>query len=1576
MKDKRDKKELTRLILTALILAGGSIYWPVAEATDIPITSNTELPADGQTSNGLTTDGYNIYANKDAQAYSDKDSITITGVPSGYTGYNFYGGYNLNIPFSDNNKGCTITLKGGTVKSIYGLYNFTASRNSCKNTVNIYGGTVSSDVVGGRGGGATQTFASNNTVVINPTDGNIEIDGDIYGSYGYHGYNSSVTISKASNNSNTITFGGNTVVYGGYCNAYGTAYGNTVNINSGVSLFGIVGGQRTDGLYQYNDPNIPTNTGNKLNLGSSGITVTGSGTAKASGVKGFETIAITSGVNFTGGTLLSVTGTIYSDGNYKNNNGSILPTLDITGASGLTGETAPGTKTLITAGNDLSNMSVKYKENGTTTKTAAIPSAGLSINPNVASTTEPTGTVKFTYSNDHTVKLANSNKSIQYNIANNVSALTAAGTVAWDNGKTIRALTDNTYTFKAGTTINVSGLAFTGNLTTNPLGQYMYLLTGATDIAASSDAISSPTGSMSTAFTDTTSNIAFTGSVTGTVTAPTTSAGSDGKVKYTLDNITPTTISLTGWKGTGLTLDKDNWTKNAAMTVDASSFFGDYEPDDNTPIITTEIENFFDNNKITGAKKYSGGDTPVDDKALGVIFTGIKGGGVKAINNNTTLYFFKTMMDTTDITFKEMTWGQGRTAASGYNFANLTSINANGLTFTNPVAATGTMDLLSNATDLSTTGTYTISGTPHSQNFNNASVDNGAALSGTLTGTISVPATGTVRYTLTNKELKGVNLAKWDSTKNAYALNSEWISGLGANTINASGFTAPTLTAGTSKEIITATSAIFDDDQIYGDQKYGPSAGQSTDDVKGVTFTGSQEKGVKASDNKKSLVYAAGDFSVTGISLGKMTVGDPRDAGAGYIFSGVNSINAKGLNFTNPGDATGTFALLTNASGITGTTVVSDGSHTQAISGADIGSGMKGSGTLEGNVSAVTGGASYTVNTKTLSGIDLSDWDGTPNSTPSGWTPSGEGIYVDTGGFDIPQGITPGTTIEIFTVPGGGVIKEVKGPRTYKDDEVFNEPDKDGIGINGKESGGIQKKAGDASVLTYTGIEKKVATITLGKINVPGPEYGNEYNFTNAVVDDTGLTFKNPDSVGNTPVVLMTSKNNTLPTISATDKEVSYTYSPVSGVSLNGQIQGSYSSTSSSMTYTATSNKALKLTFGNVEWKDTGSLMTRPANISFDGADVDTTNINFTNIKELEANNQMTLVSNFDGDVGTITGSKYKVGSTLQGEGKASLDGTNLIFTADTTAEKMQVQEQTHNTLMGASSSMASLSQGNEFIGTTFDEMFLGANVGRDGIASYAHIGGGSMRQETGSHVNTRTWNAIVAFGHRNKKPRNSFEYGAFLEYGTGNYTTYNGDERGDGSARYVGGGLLAKWINPSGLYVEGSLRGGSIHDDGYNLLRDAAGVPYSYNTDTPYYGFHLGVGKQIPMKGGSVLDVYAKYFYNHRNSTSFDAGGHYDLDGITSQIIRVGARYTVKRDKWNYYGGLAYEHELDGKAGGWADGMPIRGVDTGGGSFRAELGATVQPNDDVPLTLDFTLTGFAGKKQGVFGGMGLKFNF
>ncbi|MBP5200119.1 MAG: autotransporter domain-containing protein, partial [Schwartzia sp.] len=161
------------------------------------------------------------------------------------------------------------------------------------------------------------------------------------------------------------------------------------------------------------------------------------------------------------------------------------------------------------------------------------------------------------------------------------------------------------------------------------------------------------------------------------------------------------------------------------------------------------------------------------------------------------------------------------------------------------------------------------------------------------------------------------------------------------------------------------------------------------------------------------------------------------------------------------------------------------------------------------------------------------------------------------------------------------------------------------------------------------------------------------------------------------------------------------------------------------------------------------------------------------------------------------------------------------------------------------------------------------------------------------------------------------------------------------------------------------------------SVLRDAGGNAYSYKTNAGYWGAHIGVGKEIPLKNGDTLDVYGRFFYNRRNGVSFNANNSdFDLDAVKSEVLRVGARYTMKREKWNFYGGLAYEYEMDGKATGTVQGLEIRSADVKGGSFRAELGATMKPDANSPWSLDLNLAGFAGKKDGFSGGIAVSFIF
>ena len=727
--------------------------------------------------------------------------------------------------------------------------------------------------------------------------------------------------------------------------------------------------------------------------------------------------------------------------------------------------------------------------------------------------------------------------------------------------------------------------------------------------------------------------------------------------------------------------------------------------------------------------------------------------------------------------------------------------------------------------------------------------------------------------------------------------------------------------------------------------------------------------------------------SLTKVTLGKFLWGADAEILPDYWTNLANTeIDATGFEYsgtvTNEGVARGSTAAILKAPGLTTRPVTGGTDKTVAVKVNDE-MGIKFEATATGHVEVkgeeTVPKVQYVVDSVTLKNVDLGDWNGEVSGVPQDWT--GSQVTVSTGNFNVPA-LAAGQSRDILTTRMANYFGTVSGDRKYSSETFENS--EAGVTLSGNHIGGVKVEdyVDENNVtyvnakLTYYAETMDTTAIALGEMtwgtarDASGMAY-NYANVTDANLNVSGLTFTNPEDVTGTTTLL--AANDTLPAgLADVAKPISYQYNPVAGVTVEGAINGSVSKNGANIVYTATENKANKLTFGDVAWKDSGALMTRPANITFNGADVDTTNINFTNIQSLKANKKMTLVSDFGNSVGTITGAKYKVGSTLEGTGKASLVGNDLIFTAETGTS----QEQTHNTVMGAEVGMAALSAGNDFIGAATEGLALASNIGADGVSSFANMGGGSMRQETGSHVDTHTWNAIIALGHKNEKERGTMEYGAFFEYGTGNYSTFNGDERGDGSTRYTGGGILGKWKQNNGFYVEGSLRAGSIHDDANNVLRDVNGNPYSYTTDATYWGAHIGVGREIKLNKTAVLDLYAKYFYNHRGSVSFDAGGHYDLDAVESSVLRVGTRYTVKQnDNFKYYGGLAVEHEFCGRASGFADGVAIRGADISGTSVRGEIGATFRPGEKSNVTLDLNLSGFAGKKQGLTGGLSAVFH-
>ena len=550
---------------------------------------------------------------------------------------------------------------------------------------------------------------------------------------------------------------------------------------------------------------------------------------------------------------------------------------------------------------------------------------------------------------------------------------------------------------------------------------------------------------------------------------------------------------------------------------------------------------------------------------------------------------------------------------------------------------------------------------------------------------------------------------------------------------------------------------------------------------------------------------------------------------------------------------------------------------------------------------------------------------------------------------------------------------------------AFSETNTDqNVTIAGTHSDTLSQDAAKTK-LTYMVGTKDVNTVALGKVDfVKGSTLfdrsGAGYNYAGVAAlgtDGFAVSYASPETVATGDSMTLLQANATLKDMAEQVKQTSYSYTPVEGVTVDAAVTGSLEAKGGNVTYTATANQASKLTFTSVDWKDSGALMTRPSNITFAGADVDTTKIHFQNVKELDANKKMTLVSDFGDSVGAITGTRYTVGAGLEGEGAASLSGSDLVFTTKTGARDLAAQEQTHNTLMVMEAGMAVLAAGNEYVGQTMAELANPQNVSLDGTVTAASLGGSKSRYKTGSHVDSNNWNVAVAVGSKRELKKGSLEWGVFGEYGKSNYTLHSDAGRGDGDSHYAGGGLMAKWTNKHDVYTEASVRLGRLSDTASNLLRDAAGNGYGYDVHANYFGAHVGIGKIIRYKGGKSLDVYGKYFYTKRDGVDFASGGNnYSLDSVASSILRVGARYGTTDKKWNWYGGLAYEYEFDGKSEGTVDGVGIRAASVKGGSVRGEIGLRMSATKTNPWQTDISIYGYGGKHRGFGGSVNVAYMF
>ena len=350
------------------------------------------------------------------------------------------------------------------------------------------------------------------------------------------------------------------------------------------------------------------------------------------------------------------------------------------------------------------------------------------------------------------------------------------------------------------------------------------------------------------------------------------------------------------------------------------------------------------------------------------------------------------------------------------------------------------------------------------------------------------------------------------------------------------------------------------------------------------------------------------------------------------------------------------------------------------------------------------------------------------------------------------------------------------------------------------------------------------------------------------------------------------------------------------------------------------------------------------------------------------AGDKVTLLSATDGisDTSQITLDDAIVQAGIAQELTVSAEqegnSINLTVTGVGLAPQTNLVAQTR------AASAAFVNQGTDLISDSLDTISRDDNYG---VKTFAAVHGNRSKYDVADDIKINGWSTIVGVGNADKFDNGSeFSWGVFYENGSGNYRTYNSFNneffRGDGSMVYNGGGIAARYENKNGVYTEGSLRAGMLKNELDNAMRDVNGS-YGYETESAYYGAHIGVGKIISLSDSSDLDIYGKFFHTYTEGDSVTiADDKFDFDSITSDRLRVGARITSnKENKFSTYYGLAYEYEFNGDADMTAQGLRADTQSLQGSSVMAEVGFNYQPTPDSPWSFDLNMRGYAGERQG-----------
>jgi hypothetical protein len=371
----------------------------------------------------------------------------------------------------------------------------------------------------------------------------------------------------------------------------------------------------------------------------------------------------------------------------------------------------------------------------------------------------------------------------------------------------------------------------------------------------------------------------------------------------------------------------------------------------------------------------------------------------------------------------------------------------------------------------------------------------------------------------------------------------------------------------------------------------------------------------------------------------------------------------------------------------------------------------------------------------------------------------------------------------------------------------------------------------------------------------------------------------------------------------------------------------------------------------------------------------------------LNPGDQVTLISSSQGlnADGINTRAEALAGLGVIYEFDLSSDGTHLY--AEVVSE--EVSEELEALSEGRAGGLAFLNQGADLlVGLGLESLHLGITPFKPGFSTFGTAVFGSSRYHTGSRVDVDGFTLMTGLAWNHPSESGHLVLGAFFEGGWGSYDSLNSfnnapSVHGDGDTSYLGGGIIGRYdfaeSGPGHLYLDASVRAGQTKTDltSRDILTNA-GTPVHYDSSSPYYGAHAGAGYVFNLTGRTSLDLSARYIWTRQGSDSVTiAGDRVRFEAADSHRWRIGTRLAYQANEYiKPYAGAYYYHEFDGKISASLNGLPIRSPELKGGTGIGEVGLTVRPSPDIPLSIDLGAQGYTGKREGVTGSLQIKYHF